>query len=336
MTVEQKNATWQARYVDIGINLTDPVYQGIYHNTQRHPPDLPAVIQRARAANCTKLIITGSDLASSHAAVALAQTYPKTCYATVGVHPCSSSQFTCGPTPAATQLAELQALAQTAKAAGQAVALGEIGLDYDRLSLCPQKTQVEFFRRQLDVAVAVQLPLFLHSRAAHADFIALLDARTSELPRRGVVHSFTGSRAEMDELLAKGWDIGLNGCSFKTDANCDVARAVPLDRLHLETDGPWCEIRPSHASARELARMESDGVRQPEESTATRWVKKEKWEVGVCVKGRNEPCTIPKVARVVAGLKELDVREVIDAAWANSVRMFGLDEISNDAREPDP
>ncbi|TQS38520.1 hypothetical protein Golomagni_00973 [Golovinomyces magnicellulatus] len=318
---------WGARFVDIGINLTDPVYQGIYNGTTRHPPDLSSVIERAKGVNCSKLIITGSDLSSSKKAIELAQRYLNTCYATVGVHPCSCTNFIKGPTSAATQLEELAALAQSAKDSGHAISFGEIGLDYDRIELCPKDIQLEFFERQLTIAVQVQLPLFLHSRAAHNDFMRLLGAREAELPNRGVVHSFTGSKFEMEELVSRGWHIGINGCSLKTDANCEVVRAVPLHLLHLETDGPWCEIRPSHTGARILSSLENEKLEQSSVKIldpSIRWVKKERWEEGCCVKGRNEPCTIPKVAWIVAGLKGIDVEVVIDAAWNNSMKMFNL------------
>lgn len=156
----------------------------------------------------------------------------------------------------------------------------------------------------------------------------LLTAREAQLPNRGVVHSFTGSMSEMEELVMRGWHIGINGCSLKSDANCEVVRAVPLHCLHLETDGPWCEIRPSHAGSRVLLRLEEEGILQKDHikmlDGGNRWVKKEKWEENTCVKCRNEPCTIPKVAWIVAGLKGVDIRQVVESAWTNSVKMFNL------------
>lgn len=70
------------------------------------------------------------------------------------------------------------------------------------------------------------------------------------------MHSFTGTAEEMAELMELGLFIGLNGCSFKTAENCEVAKAVRLDRLMLETDGPWCEVRPSHEGWKFLVEME--------------------------------------------------------------------------------
>ena len=201
------------------------------------------------------------------------------------------------------------------------MAFGEIGLDYDRLSLCPKDIQLTYFAAQLDIATQLSLPLFLHSRAAASDFSRLLRERLDRLPRRGVVHSFTGTEAEMWELVEMGFDISINGCSLKTSENCAVVAKVPLERLQLETDGPWCEMRASHASAEFLR-----GVWKEEEERRWKSVKKEKWIEGAMVKGRNEPCTIGMVAKAVAGVKGVSVLEVSERAWENSVRMFGLVE----------
>jgi TatD DNase family protein len=293
------------------------VYEGKYHGKQQHPSDLPSVLQRARTAGCQKLIVTGSDMEESKRAIELARAHPGMIYATVGVHPCSSLQFTRSPPSSEAHLAALRALAESASAEGHAVAFGEIGLDYDRLALCPKDVQLEYFAAQLDIAVTLNLPLFLHSRAAHEDFSRLLRERLDRLPRRGVVHSFTGTEAEMRELVEMGFDIGVNGCSMKLTENVDVVREIPLERIQLETDGPWCEMRASHASSGYLEGFGGEGCES---------VKKERWAEGKMVKGRNEPCTIGRVAWAVARIKGLEVKELTEAAWANTVRMFGFGE----------
>ncbi|KAI9759976.1 MAG: hypothetical protein M1835_000267, partial [Candelina submexicana] len=119
----------------------------------------------------------------------------------------------------------------------------------------------------------------------------------------GVVHSFTGTISEMQELVDMGLYIGVNGCSLKTAENLDVVRKIPLGRMMLETDGPWCEMRPSHASATHL----TDAPALPKA------VKKERWVEGCMVKGRNEPCAIGRVAHVVAAVKGVGVEEVCEA-----------------------
>ncbi|KAK6604526.1 TatD family hydrolase [Botrytis cinerea] len=191
---------------------------------------------------------------------------------------------------------------------------GEFGLDYDRLTLCPKDVQLEYFEKQLDIATRLHLPLFLHSRAAHEDFVRILKARLEELPKRGVVHSFTGTKEEMEEL------------------NLEVVKAIPIERLQIETDGPWCEIRPSHASSKWLKGFEegkgaegmTEGEKSLEGGKGWKSVKKEKWVDGAMIKGRNEPCMIGRVAWVVAGVKGVSVKELREAAWNNSCKMFDL------------
>ncbi|KAJ5214396.1 hypothetical protein N7449_001565 [Penicillium cf. viridicatum] len=306
------------RYVDIGINLSDPVFRGEYHGKQAHEDDLDDVVQRARDVGCSKFMVTGSDLVESKHAVHIASKYPGFCYATVGVHPCQAKLFDEYPDGPSKMLEELRALAIESTQSGQAVAFGEIGLDYDRLFMSAKEPQLKYFEAQLDLAVEIQLPLFLHSRAASEDFERLLAPRLAKLPKRGLVHSFTGTMDEMNRMVALGLDVGVNGCSMKTEENLDVVKAIPLDRLQIETDGPWCEIRPSHASAKHLG----DAPDLPKA------VKKEKWQKGCMVKGRNEPVAIARVAHVIASVKDITVEEVCEAAWNNSIRMFGLGEES--------
>lgn len=399
-------STYRPRYIDIGINLADPIFRGVYNGKQRHDDDLSGLVDRARQVGCTKLIVTGSSFKTSRDALALAKEYPGTVYTTAGIHPCSSSIFdqahphsheedgdgehtpACGPDPdkplpdedlavdhekTETIISDLQRLVEDARAAGpqqQLVAFGEFGLDYDRLHYCARSLQLHSFRAQLSLAASLspQLPLFLHSRAAHGDFVACLKVafgeRLERLDKGGVVHSFTGTIEEMRELMDLGLYIGLNGCSFKTAENCEVVRAVRLDRLMIETDGPWCEVRPSHEGwkylveidKKELAAAEASepalpssengeaappAVKQPpkkQQSTKKpqkkesevierfKTVKKEKWVEGAMVKGRNEPCMIERVAKIVAGIKGVSVEEVCEAAWRNTVKVFGIEE----------
>lgn len=184
-------------------------------------------------------MITGSDLQESRKAINLAKKYPGFCYATIGVHPCSAKIFDTHPGGADRLLDELTQLATEAKGRGLATAYGEIGLDYDRLFLTGKEQQLKYFEAQLEVAVKVQLPLFLHSRAASEDFERVLRAKLPQLPKRGLVHSFTGTMGEMERMVGLGLDIGINGCSMKTEENLEVVKAVPLERLQIETDGPW-------------------------------------------------------------------------------------------------
>jgi len=132
----------------------------------------------------------------------------------------------------------------------------------------------------------------------------------------------------MQELVELGFDVGINGCSLKTEENLELVKQLPLERIQLETDGPWCEVRSSSAGAKFLKGWEEEIEDLVEGGEKGGWksVKKEKWVEGAMVKGRNEPCMIGKVAWIVAGVKGVSVEEVREKAWENSVRMFGLDE----------
>lgn len=107
--------------------------------------------------------------------------------------------------------------------------------------------------------------------------------------------------------------IGINGCSLKTEDNLKVVAAIPTDRIMLETDCPWCDCRPSHASAQYVR------TRPPA-------VDKKKHQEGALVKGRNEPCNIVQVLEVVAGVKGLSDESDLDALCAqihqNTRRVF--------------
>lgn len=300
-------------------------------------------------------------------------------YTTIGIHPCSSAIFSSAetapetvtsdpdpnkpvpehhaPDPVKTRaiISELEALIAEVRGSrtGGLVAFGEFGLDYDRLHYCSRTVQLHSFAAQLDLVASMkpQLPLFLHSRAAHDDFRSLLQdkfgPKLERLEKGGVVHSFTGTIEEARELMDLGLYIGINGCSFKTVENCEVVKQISLDRIMLETDGPWCEIRPSHEGYKFLIekKPEANGAsdqqqqqqqqkskknQKKEPEVPQRWqvVKKEKWQEGCMVKGRNEPCMIERVAKVVAGIKGISVEEVCEAAWRNTNRVFDLGEES--------
>ena len=219
------------------------------------------------------------------------------------------------------------------------VALGETGLDYARLQFADAEAQRLAFGAQLDLAAELggRLPLFLHLRDAGDDFISLLSeprfnktdtSSSSSVPvaLRGVVHSFDGGVDLMRRLLAlenRDLFIGFNGCSLRDETGLEAARQVPIDRLLLETDAPWCDLRPSHASS--AAQQGSFELKEFDERVGAVW--KDKKKVGKddktsLIKGRNEPCRIAAVAEAVAAARGCSVAEVARAAWENSERLF--------------
>ena len=241
------------------------------------------------------------------------------CYLTAGVHPYHANELAAEPERS-------ERLAQLAKSIDSAlvqeqklvVAFGEIGLDFDRTEHASEDVQIAAFRSQLDVLLEKgwDLPVFLHCRNAFDAFIKVLSPYIPKLPRKGLVHSFVGSTAQMRELLDLGLDISVNGFSFRSTESLEMVAALPLDRLHLETDAPWGEIK----STSELAMRYCANA-----PVAPASKKKDKWNAACMVKERNESCMISRVAFVVAGLKGVEVEEVAGAAWRNSVGLFQLD-----------
>ena len=295
--------------VDIGVNLTDPVYQGRYHHNpqQQHPPDLDRVLERAEASGLTQLIVTGGSLAESREALQISCTSPML-YSTVGCHPTRCLEFEQCKDGAEAYLAKLRELVLTNKDSGKIVAIGETGLDFDRLHFCPKEVQVKHFPPQVLLSIELGLPLFLHCRNAFHDFYAVMKQHISSV-KGGVVHSFTGSIEEAIAFTELGLYIGINGCSLKTEDNLKAVSAIPLDKLMVETDAPWCEIKQSHASYKFV-------------KTQFPAVKKEKWDKDKMVKSRNEPCKISQVLEVIAAVKNCSIEQVIEKTHENSRNLF--------------
>jgi len=188
--------------------------------------DLPAVLERARAAGVRRLLTIGTDVETSRAAVALAAREPDV-WASVGIHPHEAG----GADDAA--LAAIAALAR----APRVVAVGEIGLDWFR-NLSPRAAQEQAFRRQLALAREIGRPVLVHCREAHEDVLRILG---EERPDAGIMHCFSGDVAIARRCLDLGLLVSLAGPVTypKARALPEVARWIPGDRLVLETDCPY-------------------------------------------------------------------------------------------------
>ena len=213
--------------IDIGANLT--------HDAFAH--DIDQVIRRATAAQVTQMIVTGTNLQHAYRAAELARKYRGTLFATAGIHPHHAKEAS------ANSDTELRALV----AGCEVVAIGECGLDYFR-DIAPRAVQQTAFERQLELAVATKKPLFLHQRDAHQDFLAIMRSFATRLGP-AVVHCFTGTREELFTYLDHGWFIGLTGwlCDERRGTHLRaLVKAIPSDRLMLETDAPYLLPRTLH------------------------------------------------------------------------------------------
>ena len=220
--------------IDIGANLSHKAFSA----------DLEQVIERARGAGVTTIVVTGTSVSASRAAVALASGRAPALYATAGVHPHDASSFD------ERTLEELRTLA-----ADPAVrALGECGLDYNR-NFSPRAAQLHAFEAQLELAAELKLPVFLHDREAHEDMLAVL-RRYRDRISGAVVHCFTGERHELHAYLDLDLHIGITGwiCDERRGLHLrELVRDIPADRLMLETDAPYLlprTLKPAPANRR--------------------------------------------------------------------------------------
>lgn len=292
------------KFIDIGANLTDPMFRGLYHGSKKHNDDLEAVLERSWKNGLDKIIITGGSLSESQSALELAKTSERL-YCTVGCHPTRCEEFNSSGDPS-NYFNSLSNI--VSENLDKVVAIGECGLDYDRLQFCAKDVQKLYFEEQLKLVEKFNLPLFLHCRNAAVDLIEILKRHNDNL-HGGVVHSFDGSKEEANTFIEMGYYIGLNGCSLKTDDNLEVISKLPINKVLIETDCPWCEVRPTHAGYKFVKSFFPS-------------VKKEKWKADLLVKGRNEPCQIVQILEIIAGVRneEFDIlgRQILE----NTEKLF--------------
>ena len=258
--------------VDIGANLTHDSFDA----------DRAVVIQRAQAAGVAQLVVTGATRQGSRDALALATQMPSVLFATAGVHPHHASEY---DDQVDQDLRELTR-------SDTVVAVGECGLDYFR-NYSPRPDQIGAFERQIDIAAETKLPLFLHQRDAHDDFLRIIGPRMPDLSR-AVAHCFTGGEIELRAYIELDLYIGVTGwiCDERRGMHLrDIAKLIPDDRLMLETDAPYLlprTIRPKPKSR------------------------------------RNEPAFLPEVLRVVAESRGQTEEHVARITTQNASQFFSL------------
>ena len=275
------------------------MFKGIYYNTQRHVKDVKSVLERAQRHSVEKLIITGTDLEDYQEAQELINSFPESMlYSTVGIHPTKSSRIT------EDYWNRLEACFRHR----QVVAVGECGLDYERLSFSSKEDQKEVFVRHFSLAERFNLPMFLHMREAFEDFYTIVSENRARFGT-GVVHSFTGTIEQAKQLIGLNLFIGINGCSLKTESNREVVKELPIDRILIETDAPWCEIKKSNPLFPHLTNLGNE-------------VKKEKHALDKMVKGRNEPCKLIHVLESIAFIKQIDIEDLGEQIYSNTLTVF--------------
>lgn len=255
-----------------------PLFDTHAHYTDRaFDRDRGELLRALREADVGAVVVPGVDVESSRAAVALAEKYDFV-YAAVGLHPedCAGAG---GP-----ELEAVRAMCGHPKV----VAVGEIGLDYYWEENPPRAFQQEIFRRQLELAREMSLPVIVHDREAHGDSLAMV----RDYPEvRGVFHCYSGSPEMAEELFRRGWYLGFDGpVTYKNARRApETAAAAPMNRIVVETDSPYLSPVPHRGR-------------------------------------RNDSRNLPYIVEKLAEWKGVSPEEMTRQTWENGLRLFGLEE----------
>ncbi len=235
-----------------------------------------AVMAKARIAGVEAVINPGYDVASSRRAVNNARDVSGV-YALVGIHPHDAAGI------GQSQLGEIESLLSAAGVVG----IGEIGLDYYR-DLSPRDEQMKVFRAQMEMAREHGVPVEIHNRDAHRDTMDVLRDYVGRIPAI-VLHCYSGSPEMAAELLKMGCHISIAGPVTFSNARklAEVVRQVPLDRMMVETDGPYLTPVPHRGE-------------------------------------RNEPAYVRHVAERIAEIKGISTEQVAAATTATVKSVFGI------------
>ena len=235
-------------------------------------------IIEAKQAGVQQMVTIAVDEPSLDFVSSTVQEFPAV-YGSVGFHPHNASKLT---------KSLLQKIRQLAEEQHKLIAIGEIGLDYHYMN-SPAEIQQQAFRKQLQLAVVLNLPVILHSREAETDTLNIM--KEFPVPSHGVAHSFTSSIEMAKILVDMGWYLGINGIvTFKNAEDLrEVVRWLPLEHLLLETDSPFLAPIPFRGKP-------------------------------------NKPAHIPAIATFLAELREISLEELAQQTTANAQRLFNFDE----------
>lgn len=207
-------------FIDIGVNLSNKAFS----------KDRDAVVERAREAGITAMILTGTSLSESRQVLELSHQYADICYCTAGIHPHDAKDVQ------PDTLAGLKALIKEDKV----VAVGETGLDFNR-DYSPRPVQESVFEAQIELAIDSGLPLFCHERDASGRFADMVKHYRDQISNL-VVHCFTADKASLYRYLDLDLHIGITGwvCDERRGTHLHpLLRDIPAERLMIETDAPW-------------------------------------------------------------------------------------------------
>ena len=251
-------------------------------DVEQFDADRDEVIQRATDAGVKMMLVIGTGEATNfdnfQRVVDLAEKH-ENIYASIGVHPHDAKTF---------DAESEKRLIDLAKSSQKIIAWGEIGLDfyYDH---SPREIQFEVFRRQINIARELDLPIIIHSRDADEETVEVLTEECSYAGFRGIMHCFGGTSKMAQKLMKIGFMISFAGnVTFKKAENLrDAARVVPLDKLLIETDCPYLTPIPFRGK-------------------------------------RNEPMYVAETAKFLAGFYGIEVEKLANQTTQNFIDFFKI------------
>ena len=197
-------------------------------------------------------------------------------YGTQGIHPHDAADYS----------DEVDAKIRSNAGESKILAVGEIGLDY-YYDHCDRAKQREAFERQLQIAIDLDMPIVVHTREADEDMQAILQNFVGQMPKRGVIHSFTSGKDLAEYCLGEGFHLGFNGIStFKTAENVrEIVELTPIEKILFETDAPYLTPVPYRGKP-------------------------------------NEPKYLPFIAEHIALVKNIPLDELLPKVYQNSLDVF--------------
>lgn len=249
----------------------------VHLNADQYEEDVEEVIERALAAGVSKMVVVGFDRKTIRKAMALTERY-SFIYVVIGWHPVDAVDCT------EEDLEWIEELSKHPKVVG----IGETGLDY-YWDKSPKEIQQDVFRKQIQLAKKVNLPIIIHNRDATADVVRILEEEDAK-EVGGIMHCFGGSVEVAQQCIDMNFLISLGGpVTFKNaKAPKKVAAEIPLEKLLIETDAPYLTPHPHRGK-------------------------------------RNEPFYVTLVAEEIAKIKELPIEEVASVTTKNALKLFQID-----------
>ena len=259
-----------AGFIDIACNFTHESFKD----------NLDEIIFNAELEGVEKFVLLCASLADLEPIQIIQNKHPEKYFISAGIHPHHANEIL--ETNYEGLLAKLKSTTPNA--------IGETGLDYFR-NISPPDIQRKSFNMHIEIAKELKLPLYLHQRDSHKDFVDIIKQNISNFPKF-VVHCFTGTQDELDDYLDLGAYIGLTGWICDAKRNIDLRKSIkniPIDRMMIETDCPY--LIPKNLPIKPK-------------------------------KNINEPKYLPHIANEIAELKGIEIEELKIATRENAIKFF--------------